>query len=142
MTAVGEQELSGEAGNEKVRLDRWLWAARFFKTRSLAARAITGGKVQVNGRRPKRASNLHAGDRVRVRKGPIEFQLIVRRLSERRGPASEAATLYEETPDSVKERERLALLKKAAPTFEFRDRGRPSKKERRQLRRFKHESQD
>jgi ribosome-associated heat shock protein Hsp15 len=139
---VGEQELSEQAGSEKVRLDKWLWAARFFKTRSLAAKAITGGKVQVNGRRAKRASSLHVGDRVRVRKGPTEFQLIVRRLSERRGPASEAATLYEETPESVSERERLATLRKAAMTFEFRERGRPSKRERRQLQQFKRGSQD
>jgi len=139
---VGEQELSERAGSEKVRLDKWLWAARFFKTRSLAAKAITGGKVQVNGRRAKRASSLHVGDRVRVRKGPSEFQLIVRRLSERRGPASEAATLYKETPESVSERERLATLRKAAPTFEFRERGRPSKRERRQLQQFKRGSQD
>ncbi len=139
---MGEQELSERAGSEKVRLDKWLWAARFFKTRSLAAKAITGGKVQVNGRRAKRASSLHVGDRVRVRKGPSEFQLIVRRLSERRGPASEAATLYKETPESVSERERLATLRKAAPTFEFRERGRPSKRERRQLQQFKRGSQD
>ena len=139
---MGERELSEQAGSEKVRLDKWLWAARFFKTRSLAAKAITGGKVQVNGRRAKRASSLHIGDRVRVRKGPSEFQLIVRRLSERRGPASEAATLYKETPESVSERERLATLRKAAPTFEFRERGRPSKRERRQLQQFKRGSQD
>jgi len=139
---VGEQELSEQADSEKVRLDKWLWAARFFKTRSLAAKAIIGGKVQVNGRRAKRASSLHVGDRVRVRKGPTEFQLIVRRLSERRGPASQAATLYEETPESMTERQRLAMLKKAAPSFEFRERGRPSKKQRRQLQRFKHGSRD
>ncbi|MGD8699897.1 MAG: S4 domain-containing protein [Gemmatimonadales bacterium] len=122
---------------EAVRLDKWLWAARFFKTRSLAAKAITGGKVQVNGRRPKRASTLHMGDGVRVRKGTFEFHVLVRRLSEHRGPASEAATLYEETPESIAARERMVLLKKAAPRFEFRDRGRPSKKERRQLQRLK-----
>jgi ribosome-associated heat shock protein Hsp15 len=122
---------------ESVRLDKWLWAARFFKTRSLAAKAIGGGKVQVNGRRPKPASALHLGDRVRVRKGPFEFHVLVRRTSEHRGPASEAATLYEETAQSVQDRERLSLLKKAEPKFEFRDRGRPSKKERRQLQRLK-----
>ncbi len=137
-----EPGLSDRTGSERVRLDKWLWAARFFRTRSLAAKAITGGKVQLNGRRAKRASTLHVGDRVRVRKGPIEFQLIVRRLAERRGPASEAVTLYEETPESVRERERSAMLKKAAPAFEFRERGRPSKKQRRQLRRFKRGSPD
>ena len=87
-----------------IRLDKWLWAARFFKTRSLAAKAIAGGKVQVNGRRPKRASALNLGDRVRIRKGPYEFHVRVRKTSEHRGPAAEAATLYEETPESVARR--------------------------------------
>ena len=122
---------------EAVRLDKWLWAARFFKTRSLAAKAVSGGKVQVNGRRAKRASNLHVGDRVRVRKGPHEYQLIVQKLSERRGPAREAATLYEETPESVQARENLRAQRKAAPQYSFREGGRPSKKERRQLDRLK-----
>ncbi len=125
-----------------IRLDKWLWAARFFKTRSLAARAIVGGKVQVNGRRAKRASTLHVGDRLRVRKGPYELQLVVRRLSDRRRSASEAATLYEETPESVRARQELSLQRKAAPTFSFRDKGRPTKKERRQLRRLKSRPSD
>jgi ribosome-associated heat shock protein Hsp15 len=125
-----------------VRLDKWLWAARFFKTRSLAAKAITGGKVQVNGRRPKRACTLHLGDRVRIRKGVFEFHVVVRQLSEHRGPAGEAAKLYEETAESINARERIALLRKAAPRFEFRERGRPSKKERRQLQRLKRQPPD
>jgi len=127
---------------ENVRLDKWLWAARFYKTRSLAAKAISGGKVQLNGQRAKRASHLHVGDRLRVRKGPNEFQLVVLRLSERRGPASEAATLYEETAESVKARQSLAGQRKAAPKFAFRDGGRPSKKERRYLRRLKGDPED
>lgn len=122
---------------EAVRLDKWLWAARFFKTRSLAARAISGGKVQVNGRRAKRASHLHVGDRVRVRKGPHEYQLVVQKLSERRGPAKEAATLYEETAESVQARESLRAQLKAAPKYSFREGGRPTKRERRQLDRLK-----
>jgi ribosome-associated heat shock protein Hsp15 len=122
-----------------VRLDKWLWAARFFKTRSLAAKAVVGGKVHVNGRRAKRASVLRVGDRVRVRKGPYEFHVVVLRLSERRGPAREAATLYEETAESVLARQQLARRRKASPTFSFREKGRPSKKERRQLQRLKRE---
>jgi len=129
--------MSERVETESVRLDKWLWAARFFKTRSLAAKAIQGGKIQVNGRRPKRSSGIAPGDRVRVRKGQQEYRVIVKGLSERRGPASEAEKLYEETAESVRARERLKLLKQAAPTFEFKDKGRPSKKERRQLRRLK-----
>lgn len=132
-------ETDADAG---VRLDKWLWAARFFKTRSLAARAIVGGKVQVNGRRVKRSLMLKVGDRVRVRKRAAEFQLIVRSLSERRGSASQAAALFEETPESQRARAELASQRKAAPTFSFREKGRPSKKERRELRRLKGEPHD
>ncbi len=128
-----------EAG---ARLDKWLWAARFFKTRSLAAKAIVGGKVQVNGRRAKRSSVLRVGDRVRVRKRAVEYQIVVRSISERRGPAKEAAALYEETPESLQARADLARQRKAAPTFSFREKGRPSKKERRALNRLKHNAND
>jgi ribosome-associated heat shock protein Hsp15 len=122
---------------DTVRLDKWLWAARFFKTRSSAAKAITGGKVQINGHRPKRSSAVRAGDRVRIRRGLYEYQVIVRKLSEHRGPAEVAQTLYEETAESIRGRERMRLRKKTQPTFSFREKGRPSKKERRQLRRLK-----
>lgn len=124
-------------GADTVRLDKWLWAARFFKTRSAAAKAITGAKVHINGHRPKRSSPVRAGDRVRIRKGLYEYQVVVRGLSEHRGPATVAETLYEETAESIRGRERRKLQKKAAPTFSFREKGRPSKKERRQLRRLK-----
>ncbi len=131
-----------ESSDDAVRIDKWLWAARLFKTRSTAARAIVAGKVQVNGRRVKRASTLHLGDRVRVRKGVYEYQLVVRRLSERRGPAAEAVTLYEETSESVRAREQLAQGRKASPRFSFRDKGRPTKKERRQLERLRQQDRD
>src|SRR5437764_14974830 len=81
----------------KVRLDKWLWAARFFKTRALAATAIETGKVEVNGERAKRAKLLQVGDSLRIRLGPYYHVVTVRGLSEHRGPASIAATLYEET---------------------------------------------
>lgn len=119
-----------------------MWAARFFKTRSLAAKAVVGGKIHVNGRRAKRASSLHVGDQLRVRKGPNEFQLVVLGLSERRGPAKEAVALYEETPESMAARQSLAQQRKSAPTFSFRDKGRPTKKERRQLDRLKDNPED
>lgn len=126
----------------RARLDKWLWAARFFKTRSLAAKAIVGGKVQVNGRRAKRSSVLRVGDRVRVRKRAVEYQLVVRAISERRGPASEAAALCEETPESLRARADRARQRKAAPKFSFREKGRPSKKERRALNRLKYDAND
>ena len=123
--------------DDRVRLDKWLWAARFFKTRSLAADAIAGGKVQLNAERVKRAKGVQPGDRVRVRIGPYEHEVIVRALSERRGPAAEAALLYEETAESHAARERLSIqLRSITHDFQF-EKGKPSKKERRDLHRFR-----
>ncbi len=126
-----------QAHDERVRIDKWLWAARFYKTRSLATEAIAGGKVELNGERAKPAKTVKVGDEVRVRVGPYEHVLIVRALGERRGPASVAQTLYEETPASIEARERLsAQLKMAPPTFVYEEKGRPTKKDRRDLSRF------
>src|SRR5579862_965223 len=86
----------------RVRLDKWLWAARFFKTRSAAAQAIDGGKVDANGERAKRSRLVQLGDVLVLRRPPYEHQVVVRGLSETRGPAKEATLLYEETPDSRK----------------------------------------
>ncbi len=122
---------------EGTRLDRWLWAARFFKTRGLAADAIVGGKVHVNERRVKRAKLVHTSDTVRIRKGPYEYVVVVRQLRERRGSASEAKTLYEETPESVRAREVMASQLKAVAGTSFRAKGRPTKRERRDIDRFK-----
>jgi ribosome-associated heat shock protein Hsp15 len=120
--------------SDRLRLDKWLWAARFFKTRSLATEAIAGGKVEVNGERAKPAKPLKLGDQVRLRLGPYEHTLIVRELSGRRGPASIAQTLYEETQASRDARERLAAQLKMAPAaFVYEEKGRPTKKDRRQL---------
>jgi ribosome-associated heat shock protein Hsp15 len=121
----------------RVRLDKWLWAARFFKTRSLAVEAIEGGKVQVGGERVKRAKLVQAGDELRIRMGPYEHEVVVRDVSDRRGPASVAATLYEETEASRVARERLALqLKVTAASFAYGE-GKPSKKDRREIERFR-----
>lgn len=123
--------------SDRVRLDKWLWAARFFKTRSLATDAVAGGKVEVNGERAKPAKAIKPGDEVRVRLGPYEHTLMVRALSERRGPASVAQTLYEETAASRAGRERLAAQLKLAPAaFVYEEKGRPTKKDRRELSRF------
>jgi ribosome-associated heat shock protein Hsp15 len=118
----------------RLRLDKWLWAARFFKHRALATEAVAGGKVEVNGERAKPAKPLKIGDEIRLRLGPYEHIVIVRELSERRGPASVAQTLYEETKESRAERDRLAEQLKLSPaTFVYEDKGRPTKKDRRQL---------
>ncbi len=124
--------------DEKVRIDKWLWAARFYKTRSLAAEAIGGGKILVNEDRPKPAKLIGVGDEVRVRLGPYEHILVVRGLSERRGPASVAATLYEETPASLASRARLSEQLRMAPAaFVYEEKGRPTKRDRREIDRFR-----
>jgi ribosome-associated heat shock protein Hsp15 len=123
--------------DEKFRLDKWLWAARFFKTRAVAAEAIESGKVEVNGDRPKRGKAVKVGDLIRVRLGPYEHHVVVRALSARRGPAAQAQLLYEETAASLQARTLLAERLKAAPPPLFTEKGRPSKKERRDLRRLK-----
>jgi ribosome-associated heat shock protein Hsp15 len=135
MTRHAQHEDADDEGTPpgKVRLDKWLWAARFFKTRALAAEAIDGGKVSVNDDRPKRAKLIQAGDEVSVRIGPYEHVLIVRDVSARRASAAIAQALYEETPASVETRAKVALqYKNAAMTFAFQD-GKPSKKERRAI---------
>ncbi|MFI5245310.1 MAG: RNA-binding S4 domain-containing protein [Gemmatimonadales bacterium] len=126
-----------EAGAASVRVDKWLWAARFFKSRSIAVTAIEGGKVTVNGERVKPARDVKAGDSVRVRLGPYEHVVIVRALSDRRGPAAQAALLYEETAESRAAREKLHWqLKHAAPVI-VPGEGRPTKKDRRDLNKWK-----
>jgi ribosome-associated heat shock protein Hsp15 len=122
---------------DRVRVDKWLWAARFYKTRSLATEAVTGGKVEVNGERAKPAKTVKPGDEIRLRLGPYEHILIVRGLAERRGRASVAQALYEETQASHDARQRLAAQLAAAPaTFVYEEKGRPTKKDRRDLSRF------
>lgn len=121
----------------KYRLDKWLWAARFFKTRRLALEAIEGGKVKLNEQRPKPAKEVKVGDQIQVRKGPYEFHLIVEGLSVKRGPASEAQTLYRETEQSVAEREALREQLKMQSGLEQAQAGRPSKKDRRKIGAFK-----
>src|SRR4051794_39664432 len=96
------------SADNNTRIDKWLWAARFFKTRSLAAAAVVGGKVKVNGERVKAAKAIRVDDELTVQLGHFEHQISVRNLSDRRGPASEAALLYEESAQSKTARETLA----------------------------------
>jgi len=131
------REVEQNADDDRVRLDKWLWAARFFKTRSLASEAIAGGKVQVNGDRAKRARPLQVGDEVRVRQGPYEFHVVVRALSARRGPAAAAAELYEERPASRAAREAMAVQLKTLHAAFVPEKGRPTKKDRREMERIK-----
>jgi ribosome-associated heat shock protein Hsp15 len=121
----------------RVRLDKWLWAARFYKTRSAAAAAVDGGKIDVNGDRAKRARLVQVGDVIVLRRPPYEHHLIVRGLSELRGPAKTAVTLYEESSASREAREKLAYQMKNAPVLTFQGLGRPTKRDRRVIERLK-----
>ena len=127
--------MGGDA--DGVRIDKWLWAARFFKTRGLAVKAIDGGKVQVNESRVKRSKFIRPGDHVRIRKGPFETRLTVRALAERRLPAKNAVELYEESEESRIARERLLEQHRLARVAGEISDGRPSKKDRRLIHRFK-----
>lgn len=120
-----------------VRLDKWLWAARFFKTRAIAADAIDAGRIEVNGERAKRARHIAAGDRIRMRKPPFEQIVVVKGLSENRGPAPVAQQLYEETAESRRAREQLARQLRSLGPPAFREQGRPSKKQRRDIDRWR-----
>ncbi|MDH5298041.1 MAG: S4 domain-containing protein [Desulfobulbaceae bacterium] len=122
--------------DRNVRIDKWLWAARFFKTRSLASEAVSGGKVHVNGSRVKPAKTVAVGDSLRIQRGEVEMVVSVLALSERRGPATEAQELYEETEasrlarEANREQRRLLAAERAAPA------GRPNKRDRRLIRSF------
>ena len=118
---------------DSVRVDKWLWAARFFKTRALATAAVAGGKVQVNGARAKPAKSVHAGDALRVRVGPYDWLITVRAVTERRGSSKDAQLLYDESPEGRATRERLAEAHKIAPAPTYEGKGRPTKKDRRKL---------
>ena len=120
-----------------VRMDKWLWAARFFKTRALAARACELGRIQSNGQPAKPAREVHIGDMLRVTNEGGEFQVEVLLLSEVRGPASVAQTLYRETEASHELRLKVAAERKAMRQFEQLPAGRPSKRDRRKIIQFR-----
>ncbi|MBI3894623.1 MAG: RNA-binding S4 domain-containing protein [Acidobacteria bacterium] len=120
-----------------VRMDKWLWAARFFKTRSLAARACELGRISSNGQRAKPSREVRVGDLVQVRSDAGDFQVEVVLVSDLRGPAAVAQTLYHETEASRESRRRLGEERKEMPHFEGPWGGRPSKRDRRKLDRFR-----
>lgn len=122
--------------SSEIRIDKWLWAARFFKTRSLAAEAVAGGKVALNGARPKPSRVVRAGDHLSIRCGPYDWCIFVKGISSHRGPAPDAQALYEETEESRLKREAaIAQLKLERPP-DFAGARRPSKKERRAISKF------
>jgi ribosome-associated heat shock protein Hsp15 len=120
-----------------VRMDKWLWAARFFKTRALARRACELGKIESNGQGAKAAREVRAGDVLQVKNDSGDFQVEVLALSEMRGPAAVAQTLYRETEASREMRLKLAEERKAAPHFEGLRGGKPSKRNRREIDRLR-----
>lgn len=122
---------------DAVRLDKWLWAARFFKTRTLAAKACELGRVTVNGIQAKPAREIHTGMKLRIRREGDEYEITVLGLSDQRGPASVAQTLYVEPEESRAAREKAREERRLAGPLEFLGEGRPSKRDRRELDRLK-----
>jgi ribosome-associated heat shock protein Hsp15 len=122
---------------DETRIDKWLWAARFYKTRSLATAAVAGGKVEINGDGAKPSKNVKVGDRIRLRVGPVEYQLTVTGIGERRGSAAAAQTLYEESAASKELRERVVAQRRFASPPAYEEKGKPSKKDRRAMDRWR-----
>ena len=129
--------MSDPGANAKLRLDKWLWAARFFKTRSLAKAAIEGGKVQLGGSRVKVSKEISVGDQLRIRQGWDEKDIEVLALSDQRRGAPEAQSLYRESAESIARREETTAARKAAGGMIERPARRPTKKQRRQIHRFR-----
>lgn len=129
--------MNQEPLDTRHRLDTWLWAARFYKTRSLAQEAITGGKVQVNDQRAKPGRAVRIGERIAIHKESEIFHVVVKELASQRGPAKVAVTLYEETPESRQTREQQATQRREQPQVHVAAGGRPTKKTRRDMERLR-----
>lgn len=125
-----------------LRLDKWLWAARFFKTRALATAAINSGKVEVNGERSKPSRSLRLGMQLRIRTGDVTFEIVVLELRSQRGPAVRAQQMYQETEASTLARAQHAELRRQQAILHQEHSGRPSKKDRRSITRFTRRNQD
>ncbi|PID71745.1 MAG: RNA-binding protein [Desulfobulbus propionicus] len=121
---------------EKVRVDKWLWAARFFKTRSLASKAVSGGHVHVNGQRVKAARAVQVSDELEITKGALTFTVTIVQLRDRRGPANVARQMYEEHPDSIVKREQMREERRLIRAPATKPDRRPDKRERRKIREF------
>ncbi len=134
---IAAHPLLNEMAENRVRIDKWLWAARFFKTRSMAAQAVTGGKVHINGARIKPARMVQPGEELRIRRGELEFIVIVQAVSDKRRPAKEAQLLYAETEESIRQRENTREQKRLeAADRMYGPMKRPDKRERRKIRKF------
>jgi len=120
----------------RQRIDKWLWAARFYKTRSLAANAVEGGKVKLNSERVNPGKEVKPGDELELRSGELQWRVEVRAVALRRGPAAEAALLYAEGEESRSSRERMIAMRRAGPHPAQGVHGRPTKRDRRMIRRF------
>ena len=131
MSDTATRPAAGEEQAERQRVDQWLWVARFFKTRTTAAAAVSGGKVQVDGERVKPARRVGPGDRLEIRREPLAWEVVVLGVAPRRLPAREAVLLYEETDASRERREREAAERRASSDGRQRGLGRPTKRERR-----------
>lgn len=131
--------MSDQQTDTRVRLDKWLWAARFYKTRAIARAQVEGGKVHYDGQRSKPSKMVEVGARILLRTGFDEREVIVQALSDKRGPAAVAQTLYEETTQSVEKRAKNAEARKLNALYNPHPDSKPDKKQRRQLRDFKHQ---
>lgn len=123
--------------HERLRLDKWLWAARFFKTRTLASDVIDAGRIHLNEARAKPSREVRVGDRLEIQAGELLYTVIVRALSSRRGPAEEARTLYEEIPESTAAREAAREQRRIQPEPSQGLHGRPTKTQRREIDRLR-----
>lgn len=138
----GAVSATDDAAIESLRIDKWLWAARFFKTRSLAARAVSGGLVRIAGQRIKASRRVRRAEIVHVRRGVQEWDVVVKGLRDERRPAPQAQTLYEETPASIQRRTSEQARREQEEMRRARAQGRPTKRERRALLRWRERRED
>ena len=124
---------------DSIRLDKWLWAARFFKTRALATEAVNGGKVHLNGHRVKPGRSVQIGDALHIQRGPVSYDIVIKGINKQRRPASEMDQLYEETPASIEARQKLIEMHKMAAGARAAPGPRPNKHQRKHIERFKRE---